>query len=192
MSPSYISEIERGLKHPSLKTVQRIAAALQLPVSQLLEEGRSGKERHPALGEKIRRRRSQQGLTQAALAEMTAVTPGLIGQIESGGTDPSLPLLEAIARALGLPAASDLLTDGEDGALTAADLPPRLREALAKPPVREIVTILSSFPDPDLAFILSLVRLYRQSFTLLDREPDQDPGGDARSLIRGKHARRQS
>lgn len=35
---TYVSQLERGLKSPSLRTLQRIAAVLQLPLSEFLHQ----------------------------------------------------------------------------------------------------------------------------------------------------------
>ena len=35
---SYISSIERGVRNPSLKVIQRIAKALEVPMEKLLKE----------------------------------------------------------------------------------------------------------------------------------------------------------
>lgn len=35
---SYISGIERGVRNPSLKVIQRIAKALEVPIEKLLKE----------------------------------------------------------------------------------------------------------------------------------------------------------
>jgi transcriptional regulator with XRE-family HTH domain len=35
---SYISSIERGIRNPSLKVIQRIAKALEVPIEKLLEK----------------------------------------------------------------------------------------------------------------------------------------------------------
>jgi putative transcriptional regulator len=50
--------------------------------------------------DRIRRARTENGLTQAELAEMTGVTRQTIGLIESGDYNPSLKLCLGIARVL--------------------------------------------------------------------------------------------
>lgn len=39
MKRTYVSDMERGTRNPSVKAIERIARALGVPASQLLEEG---------------------------------------------------------------------------------------------------------------------------------------------------------
>jgi transcriptional regulator with XRE-family HTH domain len=50
---------------------------------------------------RIRARRAQLGLTTGELARKLGTNPGVVARWESGVTDPSLPSMAAIARALG-------------------------------------------------------------------------------------------
>ncbi len=63
-----------------------------------------------ALGEAIRTRRAERGLTLAALAAVVQVTPSALSQIERGLVNPSIMTLRRIAAALGVPV-FDLLPD---------------------------------------------------------------------------------
>ena len=62
------------------------------------------------LGKRIKFYRNKKGLTQAKLADLAHVSNGLIGQIETGKTYPSIPSLKSIAEALGV-TISKLLED---------------------------------------------------------------------------------
>jgi transcriptional regulator with XRE-family HTH domain len=53
------------------------------------------------LGARLRDRRKAAGLTQASLAQRSAVSTELVSRIERGRCLPSLPTLVAFARALG-------------------------------------------------------------------------------------------
>ncbi|WP_187414226.1 helix-turn-helix domain-containing protein [Nonomuraea sp. PA05] len=52
------------------------------------------------LGEAVRLRREQLGLTQAELAERTGLQQPAVARFEAGGTMPSIPMLERLAEAL--------------------------------------------------------------------------------------------
>jgi SOS-response transcriptional repressor LexA len=57
------------------------------------------------LGQRVRRRRKQLGLSQMALAERAGINQGYLSEIERGRRRPSRQVIEAVARALDLPSA---------------------------------------------------------------------------------------
>lgn len=52
------------------------------------------------LGEAVRNRRQELGLTQAELAERAGLQQPAVARFESGGTMPTIPMLERLADAL--------------------------------------------------------------------------------------------
>lgn len=68
------------------------------------------------LGERIRRRRQELGLTAQQLAKAAELSPAQVSQIEHGKTDPSLKTLRRIARALNTPL-FDLFAERGDAAV---------------------------------------------------------------------------
>ena len=56
------------------------------------------------LGEAVRLRREELGWSQRQLAERAGMSQPSVGRFEAGGTNPTLPLLERLAQALGLTA----------------------------------------------------------------------------------------
>lgn len=82
------------------------------------------------LGERIRLRRKQRGLTQQALCA-GIVTRNMLSQIETGKASPSLPVLLELASRLEIDAAY-LLSDGDTQALDAHRLTKKLREELKR------------------------------------------------------------
>lgn len=53
------------------------------------------------LGRRVRELRVQQGLSQAELARRAGMTQPAVARFEAGGTVPTLPVLERLARSLG-------------------------------------------------------------------------------------------
>lgn len=52
------------------------------------------------LGEAVRHRREELGLTQAELAERAGLKQPAVARFEAGGTMPTIPMLERLAEAL--------------------------------------------------------------------------------------------
>jgi len=52
------------------------------------------------IGARIRRLRTNGGLTMAALAKATGLTPSFISQVERNTVTPSIPSIQKLARAL--------------------------------------------------------------------------------------------
>ena len=69
------------------------------------------------IGENIRRIRTEQNMTQSALAEKTGVSVQMINQIEWGTKGLSVPTLIRIAQALKCSTDEILSEEGEDGAI---------------------------------------------------------------------------
>lgn len=112
LSLSYLSEIERGSKRPSLKSLEKLAAALNVTKAQLIE----GEPRGTSLtiGEKIRVLRGEKGLSLSALAERAGISVSYLSEIERGAVYPSLATLKRLAQELGVPA---LVLIGNEGSL---------------------------------------------------------------------------
>ena len=53
------------------------------------------------LGRSVRELREQHGWSQSELARQTGMTQSAVARFEAGGTVPTLPVLERLARALG-------------------------------------------------------------------------------------------
>lgn len=93
-----------------------------------------------SLGPRIRRLRTEQGLSLSELARLSGVSKGYLSQVErSPQARPSAATLFAVARALGT-SVSDLFegSDAVGGGESGSDLPPGLAEFAAEvdlPPV---------------------------------------------------------
>ncbi|NLL18140.1 MAG: helix-turn-helix domain-containing protein [Clostridia bacterium] len=98
ISISYLSEIERGAKKPSLKTIEKIAVALNIPKSQLVEV--SGDSKGVSLGEKLRLLREQKKWTLSEFAQKADVSVSYLSEIERGNVYPAVDTLKRISKAL--------------------------------------------------------------------------------------------
>jgi transcriptional regulator with XRE-family HTH domain len=57
------------------------------------------------LGRRIQRLREARGLSQEALAEKAGLSRGYLARVETGRHEPSLSMLDKLAKALGVPVA---------------------------------------------------------------------------------------
>jgi len=110
ISYTHISEIERGNVCPSLKTLEKLAKALERPVSYFLKG-----DIPVTLGERVRKLREAQGLTQVKLAAQLGISDSLIAQIETGKVQPSLNTLEKLADTFGVSVNYFLANPQENG-----------------------------------------------------------------------------
>jgi len=114
ISTSYLSEIERGAKKPSLKTMDKIAASLNVSLSQLvsLEQECDG---GLSVGDKIRLIREESGLNLSKCAEQIGISVSYLSEIERGNVNPSVDTLKAIAKILKTPVSNLMGTGGTLG-----------------------------------------------------------------------------
>jgi len=160
VSLAHISEIERGRSTASLKTLEKLASALEVSTSYLLQE-----ERSETLGNKVRRLREKIGLTQKELADQIGISHSLIGQIETDRIQPSLSTLSRLAEALGVSTCYFLMEEEEP------TLP-----GLERPAVQELVDSVSSWTDEEIGGLTSFIKIlnrYRRPFELGDDEKQE-------------------
>ncbi|WP_366924791.1 helix-turn-helix domain-containing protein [Metallumcola ferriviriculae] len=101
LSISYLSEIERGAKRPSLKTLDKIAAALNVSRNVLVDIG--GEKLKISMGDKIRMLREEDKLTLGDLAKNVGISPSYLSEIERESVHPSVSTIKSISRALEVP-----------------------------------------------------------------------------------------
>jgi transcriptional regulator with XRE-family HTH domain len=98
LSLSYLSEIERGSKRPSLKSIDKLAAALNVSKAQLIEGDVA--DTGLSLGDKIRLMRSEKNLSLQDLANKAGISLSYLSEIERGTVYPALNTLKRIAEGL--------------------------------------------------------------------------------------------
>lgn len=101
MSFSYLSEIERGSKQPSLKTLEKLSQALQIPREEIidLQDGNV----KVSFGDKVRLAREKKGLTGIAFAAQIGLSPSYVSEMERNSVMPSVSTIRKIAEVLEIP-----------------------------------------------------------------------------------------
>lgn len=112
LSLSYLSEIERGSKRPSLKTIDKLACALNVAKTQLIEGDIT--DTGLSLGDKIRLMRSEKNMSLQELAGTAGISLSYLSEIERGTVYPALNTLKRIAEGLGVPPSTVM---GHEGSL---------------------------------------------------------------------------
>lgn len=128
LSYSYLSEIERGFKRPSLTTLSKLAGALDLPRAELVEVSDDGGPPGVSMGEKLRLAREDRGMTLREIAAEASISPTYLSEIERDNVHPAVSVLKRLARALHVPLASILSPTERNGFL--GEKLRRLREKL--------------------------------------------------------------
>jgi transcriptional regulator with XRE-family HTH domain len=83
ISPSMLSQVERGTTSPSLKVLHALAAALDVTAAQLLEDHRTSDIPAPAAGRlQVVRHAERKVLRRATGPEYQLLSPDLTGDIE--------------------------------------------------------------------------------------------------------------
>jgi len=99
-----IQQYESNRRQPHINQLKIIALALAVPISNLVDTndiiaGEANKTT-PEIGEKIRAKRKEKGLTQKELGELCGMSENLIGKYELGVKNPKIVTLKKIALAL--------------------------------------------------------------------------------------------
>jgi len=113
LSLSYLSEIERGSKKPSLKTIEKIALALNVPKTQLIQEDIS--DSGLSMGDKIRLMRTKKEQSLQDLAQRAEISLTYLSEIERGNVYPALNTLKRIAGGLEVSVSSIIGSEGSLG-----------------------------------------------------------------------------
>lgn len=95
------------------------------------------------IGQRIRKYRKSQGISQEQLAEQIGISVTHMSHIETGNTKLSLPVFAAVAQALGVQT-DDLLSDGPSGRRVALQEMNALLDTCTTKQLRILVDVLSS------------------------------------------------
>ncbi|MHB8928441.1 MAG: helix-turn-helix domain-containing protein [Bacillota bacterium] len=101
LSISYLSEIERNHKTPSVRAIDRLAAALSVSKSALIPQ--EAVDQGLSLGDKLRLQREERRLTLNDVALQAGISASYLSDVERGQADPSINTLRNLARVLDLP-----------------------------------------------------------------------------------------
>lgn len=99
LSASYLSELERGRKKPSIKTISKLASALKINPREIVDS----RENLFQVGDRIRFYRKKQNLTLAELSARSDLSYTYLGDIERGAVLPSVKSLKRISTVLKAP-----------------------------------------------------------------------------------------
>ncbi len=111
LSASYISELEHGRKKPSLKTITKLATALNVSPSEIVYP----RETPLKMGDRIRFYRQERNLTLAGLASLSGLSYTYLCDIERGAALPSLNSLKNLSAILKIPVNNLIGTKGLPG-----------------------------------------------------------------------------
>jgi len=154
LSLTYLSEIERETRIPSLPTLKKISEFFHVPISQLT----NSEAKVMTMGKKIKLAREISGMTQKQLATASELSPGMIAQLESGKVYPSLKSLEKLSQALSTSVCYLILErDDIDGLIGA--ISPEMRELLCDPQVQVIIGSICSMSEEELKLVLNFIHM---------------------------------
>lgn len=155
ISHSYLCEVERGSVAPSVNTLQKIAAGLDVPLNNLFPSAAS-------IGSRLKQVRQEKGFSQSGLARQAGCSPGMIGQIEQEKVQPSLGTLERIAEVLEISPCYFIAGDDDLERLLGL-LTPEVRSLLLEPEVQAVLRTLSQCSDKEFRFVMEMIKLLKQS-----------------------------
>ncbi|AKX94426.1 helix-turn-helix domain-containing protein [Neomoorella thermoacetica] len=169
VSLAHISEIERSRSTASLKTLEKLAAVLEVSTSSLLRSGQQD-----SLGAKLKRLREKIGLTQKELAQQVGISHSLIGQIETDRIQPSLSTLSSLAEALGVSTCYFLMEDDEEDLYLDYRLEADIREALRRPLLQQVVRDLAGWSDREIKGLLDFVSIMNEARRPLNDDDEEE------------------
>lgn len=104
ISVSYLSEIERGTKKPSLKVIDKLARTMNINKSLIIDVEQGTAE--ISLGDKLRIMRENKGMSLTELASQVGLSVSYLSEIERNNVYPATATLRNIAEKLGVSVAT--------------------------------------------------------------------------------------
>jgi len=151
LSAAHLSEIERSLATPSLKTLEKISQVLDVPTGSFLPA-----DLDETLGQKVRRLREAMGITQKELGEMLGVSYSMITQIETDRAQPSLKTLNNLADIFGISSFYFVL-DIEDEYYREQNQSTALKTALKRPEIRKVIDLIAAWTNEELDGLAGII-----------------------------------
>jgi len=141
VSPAFLTDIMAGKGNPSLRVMEDIAKALEVPLPSLLKEcvADDGVCYSHVFVTNVSRLLAKRGMTKKDLSTLSGVSPSFLSEILAWKKSPSLQVSEDIAKALEVPL--PLLLDRDfppdfasipEGKCIAAMLPPQQASVVKK------------------------------------------------------------
>lgn len=155
---SRLIKYEDGLESPDLEDIKKLSEGLNITIKYFLDQSNNSK----SLGTRLKKVRVDRGLTSTALAEKANVSAGLISQIESGLTTPTLETLQNIARALNT-SPSYFLLENKDVEDLLTKLSANVIELLGDPNVQAVLRSLSDFQPDELKYLINYIDFFRKN-----------------------------
>lgn len=109
ISISYLSELERGTKQPSLKSLNKISTALNIPREEIVAISIDSTMLN--FGDKMRFAREKHGLTISETADRLGLSVQYISDIEKNKVIPAVSTIKSISKVLDVPVS--VLLNGE-------------------------------------------------------------------------------
>ncbi len=156
LSFTYLSEIERGQRIPSVQALQKISSFFNLPITLFINTD----SKLISTGKKIKLNRQNKGLTQKQLAVAANVSPGLIAQLEAGKVQPSLKTVERLADALGV-SVCHLILEQEDVEGIMGGINSELREILYEPQVQMLIGHICTMKKEEIRLVLNFIQMLK-------------------------------
>ncbi|MHB0886212.1 MAG: helix-turn-helix domain-containing protein [Bacillota bacterium] len=192
LSISYLSEIERNHKTPSVRAIDRLASALGVSKSAIIPQ--EAVDQGLSLGDKLRLQREEHQLTLNELALRAGISASHLSDIERGQSDPSVDTLRNLARVLELPVSlilSPVNTLGEKVRMTRETLGLSRKELAERSGISPamVAQVESGVVQPSLKTVEKLAAALGVTpcFLVMDREGVEEMihsmGPDLRQLL---------
>jgi transcriptional regulator with XRE-family HTH domain len=156
LSFTYLSEIERGERVPSIQALQKISSYFGIPISLLI----GTPSKLLSIGRKIKINRELRGMTQKQLAAAANVSPGLIAQLEAGKVQPSLKTIEGLSKVLGV-SVCYLILEQEDVEGIIGGISPELRELLYNPNAQMLIGNICNMDIKEIRLVLNFIGMLK-------------------------------
>ncbi len=162
LSAALIEKFEKGEAQPDYEQLEMLSAALNLTISCFVEKSHYKTN----IGARLKQLRESQGLTAVALAEKAGVSMGLISQIESNYTIPSLDTLERFSEVMGVTLHYFLL-EHEEVENFIYTLGSDLIEILGDHKVQAVLSSIRDFNAAEIRYVLNYLQFFKRNKKIL-------------------------